>query len=346
MMAVTGVLLTYEAQLNRWALRGYLADPHLQVGAPLKVDQLIPRVADPDGVRGVSSVALKRDPREPAVVRLDDGATVYVDRYTGELLGDGNTRMRRFLRSVMYVHRWFGLEGEYRIIGRTFTATANLGFLFLVLSGAYLWWPSAHSRAAWRQVLWFRRGLRGRARNFNWHSVIGFWSAVPLAIIIASGATISYRWAGNLVYRLAGEAPPAQTSGQQTEPVTRDDPAVAPDPALPTVELQAIADKGRRRDTGLADRHSQASRGGWRPSRGRGRPRDGPPAPRRPRTFCSTVQQANWSAAQAIRHSAVARRSVAGCGLRTRERSMASSGNRSQASSRWVSPSWSGPVSR
>ena len=241
MMAVTGVLLTYEAQLNRWALRGYLADPHLQAGAPLTVDQLIPRVADPEGGREVSSVALKRDPREPAVVRLDDGATVYVDRYTGELLGDGNTRMRRFLRSVMYVHRWFGLEGEYRIIGRTLTATANLGFLFLVLSGAYLWWPSTHSRAAWRQVLWFRRGLRGRARNFNWHSVIGFWSAVPLAIIIASGATISYRWAGNLVYRLAGEAPPAQTSGQQTEPVTRDDPAGAPDTALPTVELQPIA---------------------------------------------------------------------------------------------------------
>ena len=104
MMAVTGVLLTYEAQFNRWALRGYLADPRLQVGAPLTVDQLIPRVADPEGGREVSSVALKRDPREPAVVRLDDGATVYVDRYTGELLGDGNTRMRRFLRSVMYVH--------------------------------------------------------------------------------------------------------------------------------------------------------------------------------------------------------------------------------------------------
>ena len=241
MMAVTGVLLTYEAQLNRWALRGYLADPDLQVGAPLTVDQLIPRVADPEGVREVSSVALKRDPREPAGVRLDDGATVYVDRYTGELLGDGNTRLRRLLRSVMYVHRWFGLQGEYRIIGRTLTATANLGFLFLVLSGAYLWWPSTHSRAAWRQVLWFRRGLSGRARNFNWHSVIGFWSAVPLAIIIASGATISYRWAGNLVYRLAGEAPPAQTAGQRPEPATEDDPAVPTDPALPTVELQAIA---------------------------------------------------------------------------------------------------------
>ena len=143
----------------------------------------------------------------------------------------------------MYCHRWFALEGKYRIVGRTFTATANLGFLFLVVSGVYLWWPSTGSRVAWRQVLWFRRGLSGRARNFNWHSVIGFWAAVPLAIIVASGATISYQWAGNLVYRLAGEAPPSQSSPQPLEPVAVDDLSVTEAPRTPLVELQALAKK-------------------------------------------------------------------------------------------------------
>jgi uncharacterized iron-regulated membrane protein len=28
-----------------------------------------------------------------------------------------------------------------------------------------------------RNVLWFRRGLPGKARDFNWHNVIGFWSS-------------------------------------------------------------------------------------------------------------------------------------------------------------------------
>ena len=188
MMAATGVILTYEAQLNCWALRDYRADPPAPTSAPLGLDELVERTAG-----RVASVALRRDPRDPALVRLDDGAAVYVDRFTGEPLGDGNTRTRRFLRSVLYWHRWFALEGEYRIIGRTFTATANLGFLFLLVSGVYLWWPSSRGRAAWRQALWFRRGLRGRARDYNWHRVIGFWSAVPLAVIVASGATISYR---------------------------------------------------------------------------------------------------------------------------------------------------------
>ena len=239
MMAVTGVILTYEAQLDRWALRDYRADPAPDI-APLGTDELIARVVGKQPAGLVASVTLERDPREPAVVDLDDGATLYADRFTGEPLGDGNTRTRRFLRSVMYWHRWFALEGEYRIVGRTIMATANVGFLFLLVSGVYLWWPSTGRRAAWRQALWFRRGLGGRARDFNWHNVIGFWSAVPLAVIVFSGATISYQWAADLVHRLAGDTPPFQTSPRSFESVAQNEPSVTPDPAAPSVALQAL----------------------------------------------------------------------------------------------------------
>ncbi len=243
MLAVTGVILAYEAQLNRWALREYRAAAPAPDIAPLGLDELIARVTGEQPAVLVTSVDLKRDPREPAVVRLDDGAAVHVDRFTGARLGDGNSRTRRFLGSVLNWHRWFALEGEHRIIGRTFTATANLGFLFLLVSGFYLWWPSTGNRAAWRQALWFRRGLSGRARDFNWHRVLGFWSAVPLAIIVVSGATISYQWAADLVHRLAGDRPPFQMSPRPSESVARGDPSVTPDPAVPLVELQALAMK-------------------------------------------------------------------------------------------------------
>ena len=183
---------------------------------------------------------MNRDPREPAVVELDGGATVHVDRYTGERLGDGDTRTRRFLRGVLNWHRWFALEGEHRIIGRTIMATANLGFLFLLVSGVYLWWPRTGGRAAWRRALWFRRGLGGRARDFNWHNVIGFWSAVPLAVIVASGATISYQWAADLVHRLAGDAPPFQASPRSSASIAQRDPFAPPDAATPPIELQVL----------------------------------------------------------------------------------------------------------
>ena len=240
MLAVTGVILTYEAQFNRWALRDYRAGPPGPGAAPLGLDKLIARVTGGQTAGVVTSVALHRDPLEPAVVELEGGATVIVDRFTGERLGDGNTRARRFLRSVMYWHRWFALEGEYRIIGRTVVAVANLGFLFLLVSGVYLWWPSIRNRAAWRQALWFRRRLKGRARDFNWHSVIGFWSALPLAIIVFSGVTISYQWAADLVHRLAGDTPPFQQSPRPWRSDARDNPSVAPEPTAPLGELQTL----------------------------------------------------------------------------------------------------------
>ena len=241
-MAVTGVLLTYQAQLERWALRGHRAAPAPRA-APLALDELLARAGGEAPAGPVASVALSRDPREPAVFELGDGAAVHVDRFTGERRGDGDTRTGRFLRGVMYVHRWFALEGEHRIVGRTIMATANLGFLFLLVSGIYLWWPSRGGRAAWRQALWFRRGLGGRARDFNWHNVIGFWSAVPLAVIVWSGATISYQWAADLVHLVAGDARPFQQSPWSSASVTRDDPPLTPDPSAPPVELQALAAK-------------------------------------------------------------------------------------------------------
>ena len=241
MLAVTGVILAYEAQLNRWALRHYRADPPGPGVVPLGLDELIARVTGGQSAGVVASVALHRDPLEPAVVEIDGGATVFVDRFTGERLGDGNTRTRRFLRSVMYLHRWFALQGEYRIIGRTVVAVANLGFLFLLVSGVYLWWPSTGSRAAWRHALWFRRRLEGRARDFNWHNVIGFWSAIPLAVIVFSGATISYQWAADLVHRLAGDTPPFQQSPRPWQTDARDHSSVAMQPAAPLVELQRLA---------------------------------------------------------------------------------------------------------
>ena len=242
MMAVTGVILTYEAQLNRWAIRDYRSSPEQEDAVPLRLDELVEQVGGAQGAARVASVALRRDPLDPALVRFDDRSSGYFDRFNGEFRGDGNTRMRGFLRTVMYWHRWFALDGEFRIVGRTVTAASNLGFLFLLVSGIYIWWPSARSWPAWRQVLWFRRGLRGRARNFNWHSVIGFWAAVPLAVIVGSGATISYRWAGDLVYRIVGEDPPIQSSRQA--PQGEDgEPEVPPAPVTHRAGLQVLMEK-------------------------------------------------------------------------------------------------------
>jgi uncharacterized iron-regulated membrane protein len=62
-------------------------------------------------------------------------------------------------------------------------------------------------------VLLFRGKLSGRARDFNWHNVIGIWSTIPLVIIAASGVVMSYPWANSLLYRWTGSPAPVEGPG-------------------------------------------------------------------------------------------------------------------------------------
>ena len=98
-------------------------------------------------------------------------------------------------------------------------------------------------------MLWFRGGLAPKARDFNWHNVIGVWSAIPLAIVVAGAVPISYPWASNLVYRLVGDTPPPPAAAARRASGER---------AGPSTYVRGGVDAGL--DSGWA----QVNPGGWR----------------------------------------------------------------------------------
>jgi uncharacterized iron-regulated membrane protein len=144
-----------------------------------------------------------------------------VDAYTGSILGEGSRSARAFFQKVENWHRWLGAGNENRALGRAVTGACNFGFLLLVVSGPFLWIPR---RWSWQNVMavaLFRGGLSGRARDFNWHNVIGIWCAVPLFMIVLSGIVMSYPWANTLLYRLTGNEVPVQGNGPRAEGAQR-----------------------------------------------------------------------------------------------------------------------------
>ena len=207
-MSVTGVLLTYQRQITAWAdTRGYRIEPAPQ---RLPADALLQRVAESRPDLSPTALVIRSEPAAPASFTIGTGRQLFVDPYTGEVLGEGNGQgVRAFFRVVVEWHRYVAASGASRPLGRAVTGASNLAFLFIVTSGLFLWWPRSWTRPTIRNITWFKGGLRGRARDFNWHNAIGFWSAIPLAIIVAGGVVISYPWATALVYRAYGEAPPA-----------------------------------------------------------------------------------------------------------------------------------------
>jgi uncharacterized iron-regulated membrane protein len=166
--------------------------------------------------------------------------TLYVNPYTGQALGEGSARVRGFFHGVTDWHRWLGAGGERRALGRAVTGACNLAFLLLVVSGLYLWLPRQWTRRQVRSVAWFRGGLRGKARDFNWHNVIGLWMWTPLFFIVLTGVVMSYPWATGLLYRLAGEEPPKRSGEERARPGRDAEPETVPLEGLN--ELWAVAE--------------------------------------------------------------------------------------------------------
>tara|TARA_B100001123_G_scaffold182108_1_gene208413 strand:- start:3933 stop:5087 length:1155 start_codon:yes stop_codon:yes gene_type:complete len=241
MMSVTGVLLTYESQINKWDLREFRTSPSVDTSTALPIDTILGSVAEFDHTLEVSAITIRSDAYEPATINVGGGLLLLADQYSGEVMGNNDRPIRQALRTIMYWHRWFALEGDNRVIGRTITAVSNLAFLFLIISGVYLWLPKSYSKNTLRRIVWFQSGLRGKAKNFNWHNVIGIWTVLPLIVIVISGSVISYRWASDAVYYLVGESPPARSSSSNTTTVEKTAPTI--DEIQDPVSYQQIFDR-------------------------------------------------------------------------------------------------------
>ena len=180
-MSVTGVALAFQKQIVAWVERDLRVTPTTDAIVPSRIVAAA-KAARPEGKP--ASITLRSDPAAPATVSFGRDGSLYVDPYRAVVLGEGAKATRAVFRKIEDWHRWLALEGDLRARGKAVTGVCNAGFFFLVLSGLYIWFPNTIGR--------FRRGARGRARDFNWHNVIGVWSFVPLAAIVFSGIAISY----------------------------------------------------------------------------------------------------------------------------------------------------------
>jgi uncharacterized iron-regulated membrane protein len=216
-MSFTGVVLALKPQIQNWIERDvrYVTPTD---SPRLSAQQLLTAVNVAKPETPPQSLAVARDPRMAATVSLGREGNVYVNPYTGTLLGTGSPRTTQFFQSMTSWHRYLGATGEYRAAGRSATGISNLAFLVLALTGLYIWLPKQCTLQHVKAIVWFRRTATGRAREFNWHNTIGFWCLIPIVIMTVSGAVISYPWASDLVYRAAGSPVPARGGGRAGPP--------------------------------------------------------------------------------------------------------------------------------
>jgi uncharacterized iron-regulated membrane protein len=218
LMCVTGALLTYERQLIAWSDSHLRSVPPGPGAARLPLETLLARVQTAHPDLQFNAVTMRSAPDAPVVFAVPR-RTIYADAYTGAVLGEGTQTVRRLMSSLRAWHRWIGIQGDAqaRAVPKAITGWSNVIFLFIVVSGFYLWFPRKWAWSQVRAVVLFNPRARGKARDFNWHNVIGSWSAALLFIVVISAVPISFSWGNAFVYRLVGEEVPrpAAAAGRQ-----------------------------------------------------------------------------------------------------------------------------------
>ena len=226
-MSFTGIAIAFEAEILNWIDRDVRTVDAPAGAQRLSIDELDERVKAQHPDFKTTSRVVIREPDRAYEYRAGRDGSLYVNPYTGDAAAPQSKAAHDVLHVFVDWHRYLGRDGEGRQVGKLITGVANLAFLFILISGVYMWWPRGWTRGAWRPAVTFIGRLKGKARDFNWHNVFGGWSAIVLIVIVAGGVMISFQWANRLIFTLAGEEPPARGAPQGAPPV--DVPAPAPD---------------------------------------------------------------------------------------------------------------------
>ncbi|WP_237232947.1 PepSY-associated TM helix domain-containing protein [Rothia nasisuis] len=117
--------------------------------------------------------------------------TIFLDPGTGQVLGEypvyGSSGALPFRTWVSGLHRNLHL-GE---VGRIYSELAASWLWVIAISGLVLWGLRARRLSRGKDALAPRRGLRGYLRTLSRHSALGFWVALGLLFLSATGLTWS-----------------------------------------------------------------------------------------------------------------------------------------------------------
>ena len=220
-VAFTGVLLSVEPQVIDAVERDLLRVEARTGSPPVSLDSMVASARRVQSGK-VTAVTVVPGATQAAVVRFGKEGAVWVDPWTGSVQGT-TTAVHAAFAWLGRIHRWLGSKE----IGGKITGVSVLLCLLLSVTGMVLWWP--RNLKAMSQVVFPRRGLKGRARDWQWHNALGVLALPFLLVLSSTGAVFAYPWAEVAMFRILGSeppkrgAPPANVAGAKAGEAARKD---------------------------------------------------------------------------------------------------------------------------
>jgi uncharacterized iron-regulated membrane protein len=222
-LGVTGSIMTFEPELGHLlnARRWYVTRPGAQ-SAPRSLAELGAAASAAVPGQRATGYLLSTSPSLSYQVAFR-GRVAFVNQYTAEVLGVQDSGPD-LLSRIHQLHLRLLLQNQADS-GKTIVKWAGAATLFLLLSGAYLWWPL-------RRFSIPRRG-GGRRMWFDVHNTVGIASLGLLLLAALTGVVIGFEdTAVPLIYRATGTRPLAVYGRSTFTSTPAGAPAISPDRAV------------------------------------------------------------------------------------------------------------------
>lgn len=201
-VGLTGSILVFQDEIDR-ALNKELFEVAAQK-RKLGFDELVPLVKKnhPNLKFDYISTGKNNSPFEAyTLLNFKTEEQTFINPYTGEISGK-RLYSSSFIRVVTELHRTLLVP----VVGRYIVGFAALSLLILTVSGLRLWLPKK-----WKQlksVLTVKFSAKAKRQNYDWHNVLGIYSAPVVFTLSLTGFCITFSsLVVPLLFIFAGKSP-------------------------------------------------------------------------------------------------------------------------------------------
>ncbi|MDO6603050.1 PepSY-associated TM helix domain-containing protein [Arenibacter palladensis] len=126
--------------------------------------------------------------------------SVFLNPYTGKVI-QVDDHLSGFFAFILKGHMRLWLPKE---IGEQVVGASILIFMVIILSGIFLWVPKKRKNLKQRLRFSWKDTTRWKRKNFDLHTIIGFYICSLALILAFTGSVMSYNWMKYVLYKSLG----------------------------------------------------------------------------------------------------------------------------------------------
>ena len=201
-VAMTGCCWVFQEEIQSWS-RDYrqVSEENKPLISPSEAKQIAEKVYPGRSIHGVlygnrrEAVEVIFYQENPKFYRA-----VFLNPYNGEII-----------KTEDYLSGFFAfvLDGHLNLwlpesIGSKIVSWSTLIFVIILLTGIVLWWPRNKQGRKQRFRFDWKSTTQWKRKNYDLHTVIGFYASFIAVIIAFTGLVMAFDWFGKAAYQAFG----------------------------------------------------------------------------------------------------------------------------------------------